>query len=83
MNRAKWNNYSIPLMSLALKLGEEAAELGGVMTDVHPWGPLTDDGYSKRELRNMVEECEHVEFIVSLIKRRAQEQLTHRFHVSS
>lgn len=63
MNRMKWINPEIPLSVLALKLCEEAAEVGTEVTD-----GATNPG--QIDFKAMQTELDHVDFISDVIRWR-------------
>lgn len=63
MNKAKWTDESIPLPILALKLTEEAAEVGTEITDAAMEARYPD--WDK-----VITECDHVIFIAMEIRNR-------------
>lgn len=65
MNKKKWTNPEIPLSVLALKLCEEAAEVGTAITD-----GMTGSG--QIDLGNLLEELDHVDFICSALRSRVR-----------
>lgn len=68
MNRRRWADPEVPTEILGLKLAEETGEVTNVISDnlmAHK-GPMTD-----AELEYLIEECEHVIFIATLIQSRA------------
>lgn len=62
MNRARWNSH-LPIAILALKLSEEASEVGTLVSDA--W---KNDAFI--DVDRMNEELDHVEFIASLIRTK-------------
>lgn len=65
MNKKRWRHPSVPLTVLALKLSEEAAEVGTEITDAIM---NTDEVNIKR----INEELDHVEFIASVLRERVR-----------
>lgn len=74
MNKAKWRNPDVPLPVLALKLCEEAAEVGTEISDslIAPTGLLRTANAARGTLqtKKLLEELDHVEFIVACIRAR-------------
>lgn len=75
MNRDKWTAKGVPLQTLALKLSEEAAEVGTVLSDTM----IVEDGeyegerkLTNRERRAILEELEHVIFIATTMQHRVR-----------
>lgn len=69
MNKAKWRDPMVPMAVLALKLCEEAAEVGGEVTDAFFRG----DGFpqfERRSIDNMLEELDHTIFIAEIMRDR-------------
>lgn len=64
MNKANWIRTSVPLEILALKLSEEAAEVGTEITDAYKHAIDWD-------AEKVIEECDHVIFFAQLIRDRA------------
>jgi hypothetical protein len=77
MNRNRWQQPDIPLPTLALKLGEEAGEVGNVLTDADPF-MLGEHNISSGAFRHMVEELDQVVFIASVMQSRVQAILAKR-----
>jgi hypothetical protein len=65
MNRGKWSSPRKSLPELALKLCEEAAEVGTEITDA------LDDG-SKLDIKATLNELDHVRFLCDVIERRVR-----------
>lgn len=63
MNRKRWEDPSVPLVALALKLTEEAAEVGTEINDAL-------DSSRKLNLSNLRDEISHVRFILRMIEER-------------
>lgn len=63
MNKERWSDKSVPLVTLALKLSEEAAEVGGEITDANMKGVVVD-----REA--ILEELDHTIFIAQTMRAR-------------
>lgn len=76
MNFKKWENPAIPLPVLVMKLSEEVGEVAGEMCDASANAfDLTamttqPQEFTGPEIRKLVEELGHVEFIAGVIKRR-------------
>jgi hypothetical protein len=73
MNRAKWTAKDVPLQTLVLKLHEEVAEVGTILTDTM----IVEKGEYKRERKFMKgekqalrDELEHVLFIANTMLGR-------------
>lgn len=73
MNRKKWQAKGIPRQTLALKLVEEAAEVGNVLTDTM----IVEDGeyagerkLTSAEKAAILEELSHVEFIARCLRNK-------------
>lgn len=66
MNKYKWSKPNIPLSILALKLAEEAAEVGTELTDEFI-------GLRPFSRKRILTELDHVEFLVGIMRSR----LTH------
>lgn len=62
MNKQRWRDPSIPLSILALKLCEEAAEVGTEITDSHMGEHWNRDA--------ILEELEHVVFMATVLRDR-------------
>ena len=82
MNRKRWQDPTIPLEVLALKLTEEAAEVGTEISDMHfidrPNAWITQEQYKNRvggRLTKALEELEHVEFIAGVLRARIEEAM--------
>lgn len=65
MNKKRWSHAGVPMAVLALKLSEEAAEVGTEITDALMDGIEWD-------AEKVVEECDHVIFIAQRIRSRAE-----------
>jgi hypothetical protein len=63
MNRKKWSSPEIPLAVVALKLCEEAAEVGTVISD-----GMTSPG--RIDVEHLLEELDHVDFISGVLRAR-------------
>lgn len=74
MIKRKWLNPEIPLEVLALKLCEEAAEVGTEITDAIMSGELLS--YPFIHEAEILVELEHVEFLVSVIRNRVLDKNT-------
>lgn len=70
MNKRKWQDPMVPLSMLALKLCEEAAEVGTEITD----GYFHDPIFGQADRRKLLEELEHVEFIAAVIRARVNNE---------
>lgn len=68
MNLRKWSDPEVPLEIVALKLAEETGEVANIITDnlMAHQGPMRE-----REVGHLIDECEHVIFLASVIKNRA------------
>lgn len=65
MNVKKWTNNNVPPAILANKLSEEAAEVGGEITDAYMEGRSIN-------VDNVLEEISHVRFFCDLIEKEVQ-----------
>jgi len=85
MNFRKWENDNIPLSVLALKLCEEAAEVGGEISDalIRADGYQTDPGGATLSIRNRKEailvEIDHVRHLCDQIERRVNQSKPGKF----
>lgn len=73
MNRAKWTAKDVPLQTLVLKLHEEVAEVGTILTDTM----IVEEGeyegerkLMKGEKQALRDELEHVLFIANTMLGR-------------
>lgn len=81
MNRERWAKVKSPAI-LALKLSEEAAEVGTEITDAfHERGNEYLHQFTTETLGKMLTELEHVEFIAGLLKGRILDELGRSYHV--
>lgn len=77
MNYGKWMSKNIPMQTCALKLSEEVAEVGTVLTDAMM---VDDSGYegerklTKKEKEHLDEELDHVIFIAKMMKQRLRKE---------
>lgn len=78
MNKAKWSNPAVPLEILALKLSEEAAEVGNEISDalISPLGQVRvgkDLNIRIDQARQeILTEISHVEFLCSVLRGRLE-----------
>lgn len=67
MNRDKWTDPSVPMVTLVAKLAEEVGEVAKEILDAD------EDGYvMSGSLKRIEMEADQVEFLASVIKSRAQ-----------
>lgn len=67
MNKHKWLDPNVPMITLAAKLAEECGETVSEILDAD------EDGYvMEGSLKRMEEEATHAEFLASVIRSRAQ-----------
>lgn len=69
MNKGRWNDPSVPMSALALKLCEEAAEVGTVLTDAEE---DNEEDLTAPQLASIIDEIRHVEFIAGIMYARVQ-----------
>lgn len=68
MKFSRWGTSEVPIELVALKLCEEAGEVGKVISHNVVAGGGT---MRRRELEHLIVECEHVIFLAEAIRRRA------------
>ena len=81
MKKSRWADPTIPLEVLALKLCEEAAEVGTEITDLFTHEaqlPISPKEMQRNQVNALVraeEELEHVEFIAQCLRMRIKDEL--------
>jgi hypothetical protein len=70
MNKRKWRDPMIPMSVLALKLCEEAAEVGTEITDAHMRSPVAS--MTADQADRIMEELSHVIFIAETMRSRVR-----------
>lgn len=68
MNKKKWSDPSVPIALLALKLCEEAAEVGTEISDMAMKLENMNPPFTREP--ELLSELEHVEFLVGVIRGR-------------
>jgi hypothetical protein len=68
MNAKRWEDPSVPLVVLALKLTEEAAEVGTEISDMLMKAEMMSPPFTREA--EILAELEHVEFFCRLIRAR-------------
>jgi hypothetical protein len=68
MNRTKWMKRDVPIVNLALKLQEEAAEVGTAINDMFMDGEAMEPPFTREP--ELQVEIDHVRFFCDIIEMR-------------
>ena len=69
MKFQKWTTET-PSLAVALKLCEEAGEVGKVINDNFTDGRIIPEAWSDKDRKMLAEELTHVEFLCSVLRQK-------------